>query len=89
MIEQVNWLFQNYPIIKHLAAFVFVCRIVFKPAFTILKKYVELTVEEDDNKKLKRMMNTKWYKLSVFVVDMLASVKLPDLKSKKCKKCGK
>lgn len=80
MIDQVNWLFQNYPLIKHLAAFMFVCRIVFKPLFAIIGKYVELTVEEDDDIKLKKFMATKWYKLSVFIVDMLSSVKLPTLK---------
>lgn len=83
MIDQINWLFQNYPWLQHLAAFVFVCRIVFKPLFAILGKYVELTIEEEDNKKLKKIMSTKWYKLAVFVVDMVSSVKLPKVSKRK------
>lgn len=82
-MDQVTWLFETYPWLQHLAAFVFVSRIIFKPLFTILGKYVELTVEEDDNKKLKKIMNTKWYKLAVFVVDMVSSVKLPKVSKRK------
>ena len=72
----------NYPWLQHLIAVMVVCRIVFKPLFTILSKYVELTVEDDDNKKLNAFMKTKKYKMLAFIVDMLASVKLPKVKGK-------
>jgi hypothetical protein len=49
----------------------------------ILGKYVELTVEKDDDKKLHEFMATKKYKMMSFIVDMLASVKLPQLKKEK------
>ena len=49
MIDQVAFLLQTYPWIQHVVAVMIVCRIIFKPIFTILAKYVELTVEEDDN----------------------------------------
>jgi len=48
----------------------------------ILGKYVELTVEEKDNKRLAELMDTKTYKMIAFIVDMLASVKLPKAKRK-------
>ena len=80
MIDQVTFLMQQYPWLQHLVAVMVVCRIVFKPLFQILGKYVELTVEEDDNKKLHKIMSSKWYKMAVFLTDMLVSVKLPKLK---------
>lgn len=79
-MEQLNWLFENYPITKHIAMIMFVSRIIFKPTFSIIGKYVELTVKEDDNKKLHDFMLTKKYKMMVFIVDLLASVKLPKIK---------
>lgn len=82
MIDQVTFLMDNYPIVKHLIAIMVVCRIIFKPTFMILGKYVELTVEEDDNVKLKKFMNSKTYKMMAFIADMLVSAKLPKIKKK-------
>ena len=82
MIDQVTYLMQQYPWLQHLIAVMVVCRIVFKPLFQILGKYVELTVEEDDNKKLHKIMSSKWYKMVAFIVDLFASAKLPTLKKK-------
>jgi len=83
MIDQVTFLMNAYPWIQHIVAIMVVCRIIFKPLFTILSKYVELTVEEDDNKKLNKFMASKAYKMIAFVVDLLASVKLPKVKKGK------
>ena len=79
-MEQVAFLLQTYPILQHVIAVMVVCRIVFKPIFSILGKYVELTIEEDDDKKLHKFMRSKTYKMLAFIVDMLASVKLPKIK---------
>lgn len=80
MIDQITWLLQQYPWLQQLVAAIVVCRIVFKPLFKILEKWVELTIEEDDNKKLHKIMKSKGYKMAAFIVDMLVSVKLPKLK---------
>lgn len=80
MIDQVTWILQQYPWLQHVVAVMVVCRIVFKPFFALLAKYVELTIEEDDNKKLHKFMKTKTYKMLVFMTDMISSVKLPKLK---------
>lgn len=82
MVDQVTFLLQQYPWLQHVVAVMVICRIVFKPLFAILGKYVELTIEEDDNKKLHKFMNGKTYKMLAFIVDMLSSVKLPKLKRK-------
>ena len=36
----------------------------------------------EDDKKLKRIMNSKWYKMLAYAVDMASSVKLPKVKGK-------
>lgn len=83
MLDQIQFLMDNYPYIKHVISFMVLCRIIFKPAFLILGKYVELTIEKEDDKKLHKFMETKTYKMLVFIVDMLASVKLPIIKKEK------
>ena len=83
MIDQITFLFNAYPILQHIVAVLVVCRIVFKPLFSILSKYVELTVEDNDDKKLNAFMKTKKYKMLVFIVDLAASVKLPTVKKGK------
>jgi len=82
MIDQITFLLYQYPMLQHLVAIMIVCRILFKPIFSILGKYVELTVEEDDNNRLHAIMKTKKYKMAVYIIDMLASIKLPTLKKK-------
>jgi hypothetical protein len=81
-MDQVSFLLQTYPWLQHVVALMVICRIVFKPLFQILGKYVELTIEEDDNKKLHKIMNSKAYKMTAFIVDLAASVKLPKIKRK-------
>ena len=82
-MDQITFLLQTYPWLQHLVAIMIISRVVFKPLFAILGKYVELTIEEDDNKKLHKFMQTKTYKMMVFLVDMLSSVKLPKIQKKR------
>jgi len=83
MIDQITFLLQTYPALQHVVAVLIICRVVFKPAFLILGRYVELSVEQDDNKKLHKFMGSKTYKMMAFIVDLLASVKLPNVKKGK------
>jgi len=82
MIDQVAFLLEQYPMLQHVVAIMVICRVVFKPLFAILGRYVELTMEEEDDKKLHKIMNSKAYKMTAFIVDMIASVKLPKIKRK-------
>jgi len=85
-MDQLAYLMDNYPLFKSLISIMILCRLIFKPLFTILRKYVELTVEDNDNKKLNAFMKTKKYKMIAFIVDMLASVKMPKVrKGRKCR----
>ena len=83
MIDQITYVLTMYPWLQHVVAGMVICRIIFKPLFSILGKYVELTIEEDDNKKLHKFMQTKTYKMLSFIVDMLGSIRLPQVKKKK------
>lgn len=82
MIDQITFLLQTYPWLQHVIAIMVICRIAFKPIFAILGKYVELTIEEDDNKKLHKFMQSKTYKMIAFIADLAASIKLPQIKKK-------
>lgn len=81
LISQVEFLLQ-YDVIRYTVIAMVLLRIVFKPVFLILGKYVELTVEKDDDKKLHKIMDSKAYKMLAFIVDISASVKMPTLKKK-------
>lgn len=83
MINQVTFLFNAYPWLQHVVAVLVVCRIVFKPLFSIITKYVELTVEDNDDKKLNAFMKTKKYKMLVFIVDLTTSIRLPKVREEK------
>jgi len=83
MIDQIEFLLQQYPMLQHVVAIMIICRVIFKPTFLILGKYVELTVEEKDDDKLHKFMKTKKYKMMVFLIDLLSSVKLPQIKKEK------
>ena len=82
LMSQLDYILQ-YDWVRYTMTAMVIFRMVFKPIFTIASKYVELTVEYDDDKKLKKFMNTKTYKMLVFVVDLLASVKMPKVKKDK------
>ena len=82
LISQLDFILQ-YDWIRYTMAAMVIMRIVFKPLFAIAAKYVELTIEEEDNKKLHKIMNSKWYKLASFCVDLFASVKMPKIKKDK------
>lgn len=81
LISQLDFILQ-YDWIRYTMVTMVVLRMLFKPIFAILGKYVELTIEESDDKKLHKIMKSKWYKLTVFIIDMISSVKLPKLKDK-------
>lgn len=83
MLDQASYLLMEYPWLRDCVTVMIVCRIAFKPTFQILSKYVELTVDKDDDKKLNKFMQSKTYKMLSFIVDTLASVKLPQIKKEK------
>lgn len=75
-MDQLEVLMLEYPVVRYIVIAMICARLVFKPIFTILAKYVELTVETEDNTKLAKIMESKWYKLTAFALDLTLSIKL-------------
>lgn len=87
-MEQFEFMMQ-YDWFRYTIMIIVTSRMVFKPLFTIAAKYVELSVELEDDKKLAKVMDSKWYKMAVFLVDLIGSAKMPVRKNKSCDKCDK
>lgn len=51
-------------------------RSILKPLFTFLHSYVESTVDPADDKLLEKVETSKGYKILVFILDYVASVKI-------------
>jgi hypothetical protein len=81
LLSQLDFILQ-YDWVRYSMTAMVIFRLIFKPTFAILGKYVELTVEEDDDKRLKKFMKTKTYKMMAFIVELLASVKMPKVNNK-------
>ena len=80
-MEQFEFMMQ-YDWFRYTIMIIVTSRMVFKPLFTIAAKYVELSVELEDDKKLAKVMNSKAYKMLAFIFDYAASIKLPKKKDK-------
>jgi hypothetical protein len=52
-------------------------RIFIKPLFSLAQAYVDFTVTPTDNVKLQKILDSKAYKTIAYVLDWLASIKLP------------
>ena len=76
-MDQLAYLMAEYPMLKDAIMVMVLARLIFKPLFAILAKYVELTVDIEDDKKLAKIMDSKWYKLAAFALDLSLSIKLP------------
>jgi hypothetical protein len=78
-----TWLigfFQNSPGFASLLVFLGFIRLCIKPAMTILQAYVKWTPYDHDDKWLANMENSKGYKLLLYLLDWLLSVKVPTKK---------
>lgn len=71
---------QKYPIVVGICAVIGVFRVVFKPAFAVVKAFVVATPGKGDDEAIEKFEASKIYKGIVFVVDYLTSIKLPGSK---------
>jgi len=79
-MDQLAILLIQYPWLRYAVTLMIVSRLVFKPLFQIAEKYTQLTVSKEDDKTLHKIMNSKTYKMIVFILDLSLSVKLPKIK---------
>ena len=68
---------QKHPqIIAHLV-FIGVLRAVFKPIMSVLEAYAAATPDKSDDEKLEKIKANRIYKGFAFLLDYVASIKLP------------
>ena len=67
----------KYPVIASILMVVGGLRAVFKPLMAVAHAYVEYSASPKDNEALAKVEGSKIYKGLAFVLDYLASVKLP------------
>lgn len=88
MLEQLVTMFVNavallsskYPILLGIFAAMGLARAIFKPLFTFLHSIADASPSQKDNQILEYVEGSKAYKAVQFVLDLFASVKLPDKK---------
>ena len=67
----------KYGIIMQVISVMGTLRVVFKPLMLGLQFYVTLTPDPSDNVWLSNFMGSKWYAVIQFLIDWVASIKLP------------
>jgi hypothetical protein len=70
-------LLQQYPIPLAVLTIVGALRLIMKPLFELLKAITQVTPSPRDNELLAKVMDSKVYKTLSFVLDWIASVKMP------------
>jgi hypothetical protein len=73
-------LVQHNPAFASVLMFMGLLRLCIKPAMTILQAYVKFTPYDNDDKWLASLETSKGYKLAMYLLDWLLSVKVPEKK---------
>jgi len=70
-------LMEQYPLLVSIAAIMGSCRLIMKPLMSLLSVIVKQTPTPKDDALLAKVMEHKLYKGLVYILDLVASVKLP------------
>jgi uncharacterized membrane protein required for colicin V production len=68
----------KYPLFATVVVIIGFLRMIMKPVMTILQAYVKLTPYDSDDKWLESFEQSKSYKLVVYLMDWVLSVKMPE-----------
>ena len=71
---------QKYPTIMAIFMAMGMFRALFKPAMTLIEAYVKESPGLEDDSKLAKIKEKKWYRYLVYLLDYTASIKLPKKK---------
>lgn len=71
----------NYPVGAAILMVLGVFRAIFKPLMSVWEAYVKSTPSDSDDKILEGFKASKVYKILVWLVDYLLSIKLPSKKA--------
>jgi hypothetical protein len=67
----------NHPVVASILMGVGMARAIFKPLFTFLHAIADVTPSPKDNELLVKAENSKVYSIFSFILDYVASIKLP------------
>lgn len=67
----------KYPMLTKIFIVIGVLRIIMKPLFSLLIKYVDIQPSLEKNEKVMRLLRSPAWKTIAYGIDMLLSVKLP------------
>ena len=79
-MEKIIELIAQYPQVAVVLAAIGTFRVIFKPIMEALDKIVISTETKKDDDLLNKVKENKIYKVIVFLVDYLSSIKLPQQK---------
>lgn len=77
IVEFIMPMVAKYPAIATVLMIVGGLRVVFKPIMSVARAYVDYTSTDSDNKKLDEIESSRVYKGLAYVLDYMASIKLP------------
>jgi len=80
MIDIIQGLVSQYPVLANIVMVMGVLRVINKPLFAVILAYVEATPSISDNEMLKRIQESVIYKYISIVLDFFGSIKLPQAK---------
>jgi hypothetical protein len=80
MVEMIIALADKYPTVASILMVMGVLRAIFKPLMSLIEAYVLATPSTKDDEFYNKMLDSKIYKGIVWVLDYMASVKLPKKK---------
>ena len=75
LLELLREFLQNHPNITTILATVGMLRIINKPLFALLRTYVAQTQSKKDDQMLEKVERSKYYKIFLFALDWLGSIK--------------
>lgn len=75
----VQFLMQNPVALKVMTVLV-ILRAINKPLFSLLRSYVDATPSKADNEMLDKILASKAYQVVSYILDYVASVKMPQKK---------
>ena len=80
-MELVLEMVRSYPAFADLVMIMGVFRIVFKPLFTLINTVILTTPTKKDDEQWAKIQGSKIFSTALFLIDYIASVKIPTKKS--------
>lgn len=67
----------QYPMLIDILIYMSIFRMIFKPLLSFAYRYVKITDTKEDDKWLNSLINSPYFLIVEFILDLLLSIKLP------------